>query len=82
MHVFLNVTGDVEIDDVLDVRDVEATCSYCRGNQQRGVTSLETVQRSFTIGLASVTMDTSNRVTLGRIKMVKSIIFLKNCTLA
>ena len=64
MYIFFNVAGDVEIYDVLHVRDVEATGSNCRGNQERSPSRLEIVQRSFPIGLTTVTMDTSHGVTL------------------
>ena len=64
MDILLNVTGDVKVDDVFDVRNVQTSGSNCRGNQEWSAACLEIVQRSFPIGLATVTMDTSDRVPL------------------
>ena len=41
MHVFLHVTGHVEVDDVLHVRDVEPSGRHGRGHDDRGLAALE-----------------------------------------
>ena len=64
MHILLNVTGNVKINDVFHVGDVKTSSGNCRGNQEWRPTSFEIVQRSFPIALTAVSMDTSDGVTL------------------
>ena len=64
VDILLNVAGNVKVDDMLHVRNVQTPGSHRRGYQDGSAARFETVQRSFPIGLATITMDTSDRITL------------------
>ena len=49
VHIFLNVTGDIKIDHMLHMWDVQTPGRYRRGHQEGSAARLETVQRSFPI---------------------------------
>ena len=64
VDILLNVVGNVKVDHMLHVRDVQPTGRHCRGNQEWGAACLEAVQGSLTVTLCAVTMDTGDWVTL------------------
>ena len=64
VDILLNVAGNVKVDDMLHVRDVQTSRSHRRGYQDGSAARFETVQCSFPIRLATITMDTSDRITL------------------
>ncbi len=45
MHVVVNVSGQVKVDDVGDVGDVQATGSHIGGHKHRGAARAEAAQR-------------------------------------
>ena len=58
MHILLNVQGHVKVDDVLNIWNVQSPSSHRRCHKYGGVASLEVPQCPFSLGLASVSMDT------------------------
>ena len=64
VNVFVDVLGQVKVDDVLDVGDVQATCGHSRCHQDRGSAALEAVQRRLALLLCAVAMDARRRVAL------------------
>ncbi len=79
MDVLLDVGRQVEVDDVLDVRDVETAGGNGRGDEDRGPSTAELPQGLLALTLRAVTVDGSNRVVFGsqeRLERVRALLRL------
>ena len=57
MDILLHVSGQVKVDDVLDVGDVETSSRYSSGHDDRSLASLEPAESLFSLSLTPVTMN-------------------------
>ena len=65
MNVIIDVGGKVIVDDVGDIRDVEATSSNSGCNHDGSVTLTEGLESRFTLPLGSIAVNRRSRVIVG-----------------
>ena len=73
MHILFNITGQVKVDDVLYVGDVQTSSSHGGSHQHWGLATTECAQRLLALLLATVAMDTGHRVALGVEEVIQGI---------
>ena len=61
MDIIINIGGQIVIDDLRDVRDIQSTARHVSRHHNRGVPALEIAQRVFTFPLTLVTVDGASR---------------------
>lgn len=57
MHVVLDVTRHIVVNNNLHAFDVKTPCSHVGGNEDLDVSAAETLQRTITVGLRSIPVD-------------------------
>ena len=57
VHILLDLTRHVEVDNILNIRDVKSTCQYCSGRQYRSLASAEVRQGLLSLSLTPVAMN-------------------------
>lgn len=57
MHVVVNVRGEIEVDDMRDVRDVQPACGDVRGDADACAATAEALERLLTLLLRAVAVD-------------------------
>lgn len=61
MDVFLGVLGDIEVDHVVDIRDIESAGSDVRGNEELELAGAEVGHDAIALALAEVAVDSAGR---------------------
>jgi len=73
VHVVVDVVGQVEVDDVRDVWDVEAARCHIGRDQDRGAAGTERAQRLLTLLLRAVTVNGGRRIALRAQEVLKRV---------